>query len=79
MGYFTGYPEAARRAFNRLCGLHRAAYWRELGFPNLVRARTAWARIGEQRRKQEAARLFSPYAIKGERYADPVQPGRKRR
>jgi hypothetical protein len=30
--------------FDRMCGLHRAEFWREQGFPNCARARTAWRR-----------------------------------
>ena len=68
--------------FNRMCGLHRAAYWRELGFPNLVRARAAMAKIRAERRREEAARQFSQFAIKGEHYEDllpPPKPSRPRR
>jgi len=40
-------------ARNRLGGLHRAAFWRSLGFPNLVRARDAKAEKRRQRRLEE--------------------------
>ena len=56
----------------------RRPYWRELGFPNCARALAAWAWIREQCRQQEAAKLFGPYAIKGEQYAEPVKPGRRK-
>jgi hypothetical protein len=46
----------------RLQGLHRADYWRKQGFPNLVVARAAMAKIRKQRKLEEAARRFSPYA-----------------
>jgi hypothetical protein len=36
--------ETARAAYCRFAGLRRAAFWRALGFPNLVRAREARAR-----------------------------------
>jgi len=38
----------ARRMFNRMCGLHRAAFWRAQGFPNCARARAAWKRERHQ-------------------------------
>ena len=34
-------PTGAFIAYQRNAGLHRAAYWRRLGFPNLVLARKA--------------------------------------
>src|SRR5215831_20012724 len=79
---WPGDPIVARQLFDRMCGLHRAAFWREQGFPNLVRARAAMAKIREQRRREEAARQFSQFAIKGERYEDllpPAKPSRPRR
>ena len=54
------------QARNRLGGLHRAAFWRSLGFSNLVRARAAKAKKREQRLKLEriqAAKRFSPFAM----------------
>jgi len=46
------------RAFQRLCGLRRAAYWRSLGWPNLKRATAArWAG-----REERLAKAFSPFA-----------------
>jgi hypothetical protein len=60
--------------FDRLCGLHRAAFWRKQGFPNLVRARAAMAKIRAERRRQEAARQFSQFAIKSEHYEDLLPP-----
>jgi len=56
--------------------------WRELGFPNLVRARAAYAKIRAERRRQEAAKRFSPFAVASERYEDlapPPKPSRPRR
>jgi hypothetical protein len=47
-------------------GPKRAAFWRALGFPNLVRARTAKARYRLERLKQEEwalARSVNPYAL----------------
>jgi len=47
-------------------GRKRAAFWRSLGFPNLVRARAAWARMREQRRLHERRReelKRTPFAI----------------
>jgi hypothetical protein len=75
VGYFTDNPEGARRAFNRLCGLHRAAFWRELGFPNLVLARAALARKVAKSKALEQARLFSPFAIldEAEQYVEPAE------
>ena len=43
----------ALAARNRLGGLHRAAFWRELGFPNLVRARAALANKVRLRRLEQ--------------------------
>jgi len=65
----------------RGAGLKRAAYWREQGFPNLVLARAAMAKIRAERRQQEAGRRFSPFAIPGEPYEDllPPKPRRRRR
>jgi hypothetical protein len=66
----------------RGAGLKRAEFWRELGFPNLVRARAAYAKIRAERRRQEAAKQFSPFALANERYEDlapPPKPSRLRR
>jgi len=44
----------------------RAAFWRALGFPNLVRARAAKARKREERIKRETlelARRANPFAL----------------
>jgi len=49
-GYFTNNPEGARAAFQRLCGLHRAAFWAAQGHPNLVRARAVHAENLKRRR-----------------------------
>jgi hypothetical protein len=59
-------PPSALAARNRLGGLHRAAFWRELGFSNLVLARAAKAnkrrlRLLEEWRQQELRR--TPFAI----------------
>jgi len=56
----------ALAARNRLGGLHRAAFWRALGFPNLVRARAALAnkvrlRGLEEWKREELRR--TPYAL----------------
>jgi hypothetical protein len=40
-------------AYQRNAGLHRAAYWRTLGFPNLVLARAALANKVRLRRLKE--------------------------
>jgi hypothetical protein len=56
----------ALAARNRLGGLHRAAFWRELGFPNLVRARAALANKVRLRRLEEWKReelRRTPYAL----------------
>jgi hypothetical protein len=74
--------QLARQMYHRLAGLHRAAFWREQGFPNLVRARAAWARICAERRRQKAAKQFSQFAISGEHYEDmlpPPKPPQRRR
>jgi hypothetical protein len=47
-------------------GPRRAAFWRSLGFPNLVRARAAKARFRLERLKREEwalARSVNPYAL----------------
>ena len=47
-------------------GPKRAAFWRALGFPNLVRARAAKARKREERLKRETlelARRANPFAL----------------
>jgi hypothetical protein len=51
-GKFT--PESGKSMRARLQGLHRAAFWRSLGFPNLVLARAARQRNLARRREQEA-------------------------
>jgi hypothetical protein len=56
----------ALAARNRLGGLHRAAFWRALGFPNLVRARAALANKVRLRRLEEWKReelRRTPYAL----------------
>lgn len=62
--------EAGYLARCRLGGLHggprRAAFWRELGWPNLVLARAAKARKRQERLKREEwamARTVNPYAL----------------
>ena len=66
--------DVARQLRCRLQGLHRAAFWRAQGFPNLARARAVQAKLRAQRRREEAARQFSPHALElskfGERYED---------
>jgi len=47
-----------------------------------VRARAAYAKIRAERRRQEAAKQFSPFAVANERYEDlasPPKPSRPRR
>ena len=61
--------EAALSSLNRLKGQHRAAFWRKLGFPNLVRARTALANKVRLRRLEEWKReelRRAPFAILAE-------------
>ena len=61
---FRAGPALAAR--NRLGGLHRAAFWRAPGFPNLIRARAAKARKREERLKRETlkvARQVNPFAL----------------
>jgi hypothetical protein len=58
--------KAARDAFNRMCGLKRAAFWRAQNFPNLVLARAAKAekrrlRLLEEWKRQELRR--TPFAL----------------
>jgi len=53
-------------ARNRLGGLHRAAFWRHPGFPNLVRARAGKAHKRVERLKREAfdeARRVNPFGL----------------
>jgi hypothetical protein len=57
-------PECpALRARWRKGGLHRAQFWRALGFPNLVKAREISARNRKARKLLEEARRFSPFAL----------------
>ena len=56
------WAEYGRHGRNVKGGLHRAAYWRALGFPNLVKARAAKARYRRERLQLEEARQRSPYA-----------------
>ena len=47
-------------------GLHRAAYWRQLGFPNLVLARAAKAEKRRKRKLEEwkqEERRRTPFAL----------------
>ena len=64
MPYFDD-PKAARAAFQKMCSLHRNAFWRSIGFPNLIRARAVYAENCKQRRiekwKQEERRR-TPFA-----------------
>jgi hypothetical protein len=56
----------ALAARNRLGGVHRAAFWRSLGFPNLVKAREVSAQnrgARKQARIFEEARLRNPFAL----------------
>ena len=48
----------------------------------LVRARAAYAKIRAERRRQEAGKQFSPFAVANQRYEDlapPPKPSRPRR
>ena len=52
--------------FNRMCGLHRAAFWATQGFPNLERARAAKAEKRRQRKLEEWRReelKRTPFAL----------------
>ena len=49
--------ETALASHHRMCGLGRARFWRQLGFPNLALARAARAR----KRLLARAKAFSPY------------------
>jgi hypothetical protein len=63
---FDDEPHFARYSFNRMCGLHRAAFWATQDFPNLVRTRAAMARKREQRKLEEWQReelKRTPFAI----------------
>lgn len=61
--------ESALSSLNRWKGRRRAAFWRSLGFPNLVRARDAKAEKRRLRRLKEWKRkeLRTPFAILDER------------
>ena len=75
-------PETGYACRCRYAGLKRAAFWRQHGFENLVRARAAYAKIRAERRRQKAAKLFSPFADPSEHYEDlllPPQPPQRRR
>ena len=61
-----GRVPSALAARNRLGGLHRAAFWRKLGFPNLMRARAALANKVRLRRLEEWKReelQRTPFAL----------------
>jgi len=56
--------ETALSSLNRWKGQHRAAFWRKLGFPNLVRARAALANKVRLRRLEEwKARRAQAYPV----------------
>ena len=58
--------ETALSSLNRWKGRRRAAFWRKLGFPNLVLARAAKARKREERLERETleeARRVNPFAM----------------
>ena len=68
MGVASSFPcgTIALAARNRLGGLHRAAFWRALGFPNLVLARAAKTKKRRQRKLEEWKReelRRTPYAL----------------
>ena len=50
LSHFVG---SALSSLNRWKGRHRAAFWRELGFPNLVLVRAAWAGRRKDRQLEE--------------------------
>jgi hypothetical protein len=55
-------------ACQRNAGLHRAAFWRQLGYPNPVLARAAKARKPQQRQLKKWKReelLRTPFALLG--------------
>lgn len=52
--------------FDRMCGMHRARFWSQQGYPNLVRARAARAEKVRQRKLEEWKRAElkrTPYAL----------------
>ena len=60
------HPHFARQMFNRMCGLHRAAFWATQDFPNLERARAAKAEKRRQRKLEEWRReelKRTPFAL----------------
>jgi hypothetical protein len=60
--------ENALPARQRMCGLHRAAFWRQLGFPNLVLARKArWKGHLKKSQRPRELEIDSPFAIDGKR------------
>jgi hypothetical protein len=74
-GHFDSKPWKGRR---------RAAFRRELGFPNLARARAAKARKREERLKRETferARALNPFALKDDcaYLVETISKTRKRR
>ena len=63
---FDDEPHFARYSFNRMCGLHRAAFWATQDFPNLERARAAKAEKRRQRKLEEWRReelKRTPFAL----------------
>ena len=70
--------------FTRMCGLHRAAFCAQQGYPNLVRARAALAekvrlhRLEEWRKRE---RERTPYALLDDPPAElraPAKPWQRR-
>ena len=58
-------PDFARQMFNRMCGLHRAAFWETQDWENLKRARAAKAEKRRRRKLegwQRAELERTPYA-----------------
>lgn len=51
----------ALKARWRKGGLHRAAFWRKQGFPNLALARAAYAKMRQERKlaKEQASQIAS--------------------
>jgi hypothetical protein len=60
------YPHFARYCFDRMCGLHRAAFWEPQGYFNLMLARAAKAEKRRLRKLEEWRRgelERTPYAL----------------
>ena len=67
--------------FNRMCGLHRAAFWETRGWEKLVRARVAKAEKRRVRKLEEwwqEERKRTPFALLDDAPAE-LRPGKKQR